>query len=57
VVWFALAVAWFAVVTLLCAGMRQATRAPWWEAILCDLDSIDVAVRAERTYARHDRTI
>ena len=36
---------WILVVTVLCAAVRQATRVPWWEEILLDLDALDVAER------------
>ena len=45
--------AWGAVVTLLCAVMRRATRAPWWETVLLELDDLEVTVAEPPTRARN----
>ena len=50
-------VAWSVVVILLCAALRHATRVPWWEAMLLDLDSLDVTGEHPRTSALNDRVI
>lgn len=52
-----LIVAWCIVVTLLCAVMRRATRVPWWETVLLDLDRLEVSVTDEPMYTPRDQTV
>lgn len=46
---------WCVVVTGVCVSMRRATRVPWWETVLLDLDGLDVAAarRTVRAPRRH----
>jgi len=50
----ALATCWLMCVVLICAGMKRATRPPWWETMLLELDRLDVVVADQPTPAhRH----
>jgi hypothetical protein len=51
------AVAWLVVAGLLCAAMRHATRAPWWETLLLDFEGLDVTTEVARDRAPHGHTI
>jgi hypothetical protein len=40
------AVAWFAVMVLICATLRATTRPPWWESAQLDIESLDSRERS-----------